>query len=59
MNKEVLNEVIREYLKENLEICVWTEKHYGDYGNADGVKVTVTLNLEGEELTSSYDYTGL
>lgn len=54
-----LHDVIREYLKESLEITVWTEKHYGEYGGADGVKVTVIINLDGEQIAESYDYTGL
>ena len=58
-DKDELYAVIREYLKENLEVTVWTEKHYGEYGGADGVKVTVMVNLDGELITESYDYTGL
>jgi len=60
MDKVQIQEIVKEYLKENLDVCVWTEKHYGDYsGEGEGVKVTVTLTLDGEELTTNYDYTSL
>ena len=59
IDKDELHTAIHEYLKENLEVTVWTEKHYGEYSGADGVKVTVMVNLDGELITESYDYTGL
>ena len=57
IDKELLHDAIREYLKESLEVTVWTEKTYGEYGSNDGVRVTVNLSMDGEELASSSDYT--
>jgi hypothetical protein len=57
--KEEIQEIVKEYLKENMDISVTVEKYYGDYGSNEGVKVCVCLSIEGEEIYSSYDYTSL
>ena len=54
-----IEEKIKQVLKESLSISITTEKHYGDYGNPDGVKVAVTVMLDDEEICYSYDYTSL
>ena len=59
MKTEEVQDIVREYLKENLTVCVITEKYYGDYGSGEGVKVKVQLFLEGEQICSEYDYTSL
>jgi hypothetical protein len=57
--EEELKKLIKEYLMESLEIYLTTEKHYGDYGNGDGVKVSLSIYLDGELVTSQYDFTSL
>lgn len=59
IDKEMFQEMVKEYLKENLSISVWTEKYYGDYGNRDGFKVSVTVDLDGEQIAESSDYSTL
>ena len=56
---EGMKEIFKEYLKESLSVCVVTEKYYGDYGSGEGVRVRVSIDLDGETITSSYDYTSL
>ena len=56
---ENMKEIFKEYLKESLSVCIVTEKYYGDYGSNEGVKVCVSIDLDGETITSSYDYTSL
>ena len=56
---ENIEEVLREYLKEHLSVKVITEKYYGEFGGRDGFKVTVEVELEGETISSSSDYSTL
>lgn len=59
MTDEDVRDVVKIYLKDNLSIHVVTEKHYGDFGSGEGVRVSVSVALEGETIASSYDYTSL
>jgi len=48
---------IKEYLRENLNIQVYTESTYED--GCSGIKIKVTLELEGEDIAVSTDYCSL
>lgn len=56
---ENIEEIIKEYLKDNMSVTVITEKHYGEFGDRDGFKVTVQIELDGEIISSSSDYSTL
>lgn len=59
MNKEELQQVMKEYIKENLSLAVRTEKQYVSYGGCASIKVTVKLSVEGEDIAEEYDYMSL
>lgn len=50
--EEQLKKFIKDYLKENLKVSVWTDFCY----DADAKKIGVTLWMGDEEISSSTEY---
>lgn len=54
-----LEDMIKTYLTQNLGISISIENRDGSYGDRDGLRVTVLLELDGEVITQSQDYVSL
>jgi len=55
MDKEELEKLIHEYIKENMHITVDVNKSGGTY--SENINVTVSISLAGEEICSDFSYT--
>lgn len=53
MLKETIEEMIHNYIKENLKVEVDAKKHYGYYENDTDTKITVTVKLGETTISES------
>lgn len=54
-----LEDMIKTYLKQNLGISISIENRDGSYGESNGLRVNVLLELDGEVISQSQDYVSL
>lgn len=54
-----LEDMIKTYLTQNLSISISIETRDGSYGESNGLRVNVMLELDGEVITQSQDYVSL
>lgn len=56
---EELEDMIKTYLTQNLGISISIKNRDGSYGESDGLRVSVLLELDGEVIAQSQDYVSL
>lgn len=56
---EELEDMIKTYLTQNLGISISIENRDGSYGESNGLRVNVLLELDGEVIAQSQDYVSL
>lgn len=54
-----LEDMIKTYLTQNLGISISIENRDGSYGESNGLRVNVLLELDGEVIAQSQDYVSL